>query len=102
MPYKYGPVFALYLYRIESNRVNTVQKRVRIYIAFFLCSLFVGICMGSLYMYIFAIKILFKAAEVKPHVHCPLKYFGLNFVQYRWLLNGFDMYLIALVSYIIL
>ena len=35
-PCKYGPVFALYLYRIESNRVNTVQKRVRIYTAFFL------------------------------------------------------------------
>ena len=33
-PCKYGPVFALYLYRIESNRVNTVQKRVRIYMAF--------------------------------------------------------------------
>ena len=25
-PCKYGPVFALYLYRIESNRVNTVQN----------------------------------------------------------------------------
>ena len=36
-PCKYGPVFTLYLYRIESNRVNTVQKRVRIYTAFFLC-----------------------------------------------------------------
>ena len=36
-PCKYGPVFALYLYCIESNHVNTVQKRVRIYIAFFLC-----------------------------------------------------------------
>ena len=36
-PCKYGPVFALYLYRIEFNRVNTVQKRVRIYTAFFLC-----------------------------------------------------------------
>ena len=36
-PCKYGPVFALCLYRIESNRVNTVQKRVRIYMAFFLC-----------------------------------------------------------------
>ena len=36
MPCKYGPIFALYLYRIESNRVNTVQKRVRIYMAFFL------------------------------------------------------------------
>ena len=36
MPCKYGPVFALYLYRIQSNRVNTVQKRVRIYMAFFL------------------------------------------------------------------
>ena len=35
-PCKYGPVFALYLYRIESNRVKTVQKRVRIYTAFFL------------------------------------------------------------------
>ena len=37
MPCKYGPVFALYLYRIESNHVNTVQKWVRIYMAFFLC-----------------------------------------------------------------
>ena len=37
MPCKYEPVFALYLYCIESNRVNTVQKRVRIYRAFFLC-----------------------------------------------------------------
>ena len=35
-PCKYGPIFALYLYRIESNRVNTVQKQVRIYTAFFL------------------------------------------------------------------
>ena len=26
MPCKYGPVFALYLYCTESNRVNTVQK----------------------------------------------------------------------------
>ena len=26
MPCKYGPVFALYLYRIESNHVNTVQN----------------------------------------------------------------------------
>ena len=34
MPCKYGPVFVLYLYRIESNRVNTVQKRVRIYTPF--------------------------------------------------------------------
>ena len=34
---KYGPAFALYLYHIESDRVNTVQKRVRIYTAFFLC-----------------------------------------------------------------
>ena len=40
MPCKYGPVFALYLYRIESNRVNTVQKQVRIYMAFFLCVLY--------------------------------------------------------------
>ena len=36
-PCKYGPIFALYLYRIESSRVNTLQKRVRIYTAFFLC-----------------------------------------------------------------
>ena len=36
-PCKYRPVFALYLYCIESNRVNTVQKWVRIYTAFFLC-----------------------------------------------------------------
>ena len=35
-PCKYRPVFALYLYRIESNHVNTVQKWVRIYTAFFL------------------------------------------------------------------
>ena len=34
MPCKYGPVFALYLYRIESNHVNMVQKRVCIYMAF--------------------------------------------------------------------
>ena len=39
-PCKYGPVFALYLYRIESNRVNTVQKRVHIYTAFFLWPVF--------------------------------------------------------------
>ena len=26
MPCKYGPVFALYLYRIESNHVNTMQN----------------------------------------------------------------------------
>ena len=36
-PCKYRPIFALYLYRIQSNPVNTVQKRVRIYMAFFLC-----------------------------------------------------------------
>ena len=34
-PCKYGPIFVLYLYRIESNRVNTVQKWVCIYTAFF-------------------------------------------------------------------
>ena len=45
-PCKYGPVFALHLYRIESNRVNTVQKRVRIYTAFFLCKM-VTICLTS-------------------------------------------------------
>ena len=39
MPCKYGPIFALYLYCIESNHVNTMQKRVRIYTAFFLCIL---------------------------------------------------------------
>ena len=36
MPCKYGPILALYLYRMESNHVNTVQKRVRIYMAFLL------------------------------------------------------------------
>ena len=36
-PCKYGPVFALCLYCIESNYVNTVQKQVCIYMAFFLC-----------------------------------------------------------------
>ena len=36
---KYGPVFAPYLHNWTIYGINTVQKRVCIYIAFFLCQL---------------------------------------------------------------
>ena len=36
-PCKYGPVFTLYLHDWTLNGINTVQKWVRIYMAFFLC-----------------------------------------------------------------
>ena len=36
-PCKYRPVFALYLHDWTLYGINTVQKRVRIYMAFFLC-----------------------------------------------------------------
>ena len=35
-PCKYGPVFAPYLHDWTLYGINTVQKRVRIYMAFFL------------------------------------------------------------------
>ena len=35
---KYGPVFVPYLHNWTLYGINTVQKRVRIYMAFFLCS----------------------------------------------------------------
>ena len=38
-PCKYGPVFAPYLHDWTQYGINTVQKRVRIYMAFFLCTL---------------------------------------------------------------
>ena len=34
---KYGPVFAPYLHDWTLYGINTVQKRVRIYMGFFLC-----------------------------------------------------------------
>ena len=37
MPCKYGPVFAPYLHDWTLYGINTVQKWVRIYTAFFLC-----------------------------------------------------------------
>ena len=37
MQCKYGPVFAPYLHDWTLYGINTVQKRVRIYMAFFLC-----------------------------------------------------------------
>ena len=39
-PCKYGPVFALYLHDWTLYGINTVQKRVHIYMAFFLCKSF--------------------------------------------------------------
>ena len=36
-PCKYGPVFAPYLHDWTLYGINTVQKWVRIYMAFFLC-----------------------------------------------------------------
>ena len=38
MPCEYGPVFAPYLHDWTLYGKNTVQKRVRIYMAFFLCN----------------------------------------------------------------
>ena len=37
-PCKYGPVFAPYLHDWTLYGINTVQKQVRIYMAFFLCT----------------------------------------------------------------
>ena len=37
MPCKYGPIFAPYLHDWTLYGINTVQKQVRIYMAFFLC-----------------------------------------------------------------
>ena len=37
-PCEYGPVFAPYLHDWTLYGINTVQKRVRIYMAFFLCN----------------------------------------------------------------
>ena len=37
MPCKYGPVFAPYIHDWTLYGINTVQKPVRIYMAFFLC-----------------------------------------------------------------
>ena len=41
-PCKYGPVFALYLHNWTLYGINTVQKRVCIYMAFFLCNMMSG------------------------------------------------------------
>ena len=44
-PCKYGPVFAPYLHDWTLYGINTVQKWIRIYMAFFLCKLHVNICL---------------------------------------------------------
>ena len=50
-PCKYGPIFAPYLHDWTLYGINTVQKRVRIYMAFFLCKLCTTTSCGTSVMY---------------------------------------------------
>ena len=74
-PCKYGPVFALYLYCIESNRVNMVQKRVCIYTAFFLCMV---LCAARVSYAIMVSYLAHVKTNVETHEmiqNCGLVYF---------------------------
>ena len=65
-PCKYGPVFAPYLHDWTLYGINTMQKWVRIYMAFFLCKAFIygvataRLIISQIYSYLLLVTTIFS------------------------------------------
>ena len=92
-PCKYGPVFAPYLHDWTLYGINTVQKRVRIYMAFFLCNIItiisyvhklhiIMIIAFAYILYIYIVAMYVNIRIVKP-LQCSLHWlYTIMYVSY--------------------